>query len=58
MFQATPARQEVIASQPLFARAEPDDEYDFPKPEPHDPWSIEQEERAQKDEEMEDEDEE
>lgn len=50
--------RELYARPPVFARAEPDDEYEFPKPEPLDPWTIEQEERNQLDEEFEDEEDE
>jgi hypothetical protein len=51
------AARELIDRPPVFARAEPDDEYEFPKPEPLDPWTIDQDERNQRDEEIEDEDE-
>lgn len=50
--------REMIDRPPVFARAEPDDEYEFPKPEPLDPWTIDQEERNSRDEEIEDEDDE
>jgi hypothetical protein len=50
--------RELFDRPSVFARAEPDDEYDFPRPDPLDPWTMEQEERIQRDEELEDEDDE
>jgi hypothetical protein len=53
-----PDARELFDRPSVFARAEPDDEYEFPKPDPLDPWTMEQEERNQRDEELEDEDDE
>jgi hypothetical protein len=51
--------REVLHCSPLFARAEPDDEYDFPKPEPLDPWASDQgDEKFEREEEYEEDEEE
>ena len=49
------AAKEMYDRQPIFARAEPDDDYEFPKPEPLDPWMLDEEEGVQRHDELDEE---